>query len=83
MKITVPSQVGLQRHQATLQISKIEINDLSTFLVHCTVLNDVEIKKIIFRLLFPIFAGSSGNYRGKKIPKFQTYLFSIFVSREY
>ena len=41
------------------------------------------IKKIIFRLLFPIFAGSSGNYRGKKIPKFQTYLFSIFVSREH
>lgn len=37
MKITVHSQVGLQRHQATLQISKIEINDLSTFLVHCCV----------------------------------------------
>ena len=51
--------------------------------LHCTVVNDVEIKKIIFRLLFPIFAGSSGNYRGKKIPKFQTYLFSIFVSREH
>ena len=54
-----------------------------TLTVHCTVETDVEIKKIIFRPLFPIFAGSSGNYRGKKIPKFQTYLFSIFVSREY
>ena len=62
---------------------KTDCTNHCTTTLHCTVETDVEIKKIIFRLLFPIFAGSSGNYRGKKIPKFQTYLFSIFVSREY
>ena len=62
---------------------KTDCTNHCTTTLHCTVENDVEIKKIIFRQLFPIFAGLLGKYQGKKIPKFQTFLFSIFVSREH